>query len=86
MNTLEEKVHDDHGRDRIAEITVDRKKHKVRAGAWIVSDLKAGVGVDPAKVLAEVTSAGLKDLGDNATINVHDDQKFVSHARSGGSS
>jgi len=87
MNTLEEeKKHDDHGAAGTAKITVDGKKHKVRAGLWLVADLKATVGVDPAKVLAEVTSTGLKDLDDNATIGVHDDQKFVSHARSGGSS
>lgn len=67
-------------------IVVDDHKHSVRAGAWIVRDLKAAVGVDPAKVLAEITPQGLKDLDDGAKIEVHEGQRFMSHARSGGSS
>ena len=86
MDTLEDKKHDNHDNSRIAEITVDRRKHKVREGNWVVSRLKATVGVDAAKVLAQVTPGGLKDLDDGETIHVRDGQKFVSHARSGGSS
>lgn len=67
-------------------IIVDDEKHHVRPGKWIVSDLKAAVGVDPAKVLAEITPHGLKDLDDGSEIGVHEGQKFMSHARSGGSS
>jgi hypothetical protein len=67
-------------------IVVDDHKHSVRPGSWIVSDLKAAVGVDPAKVLAEITPQGLKDLDDGAKIEVHEGQRFMTHARSGGSS
>ena len=67
-------------------IVVDDDKHDVRAGKWIVRDLKAAVGVDPAKVLAEITPNGLKDLDDGGTIEVHARQRFMSHVRSGGSS
>ena len=67
-------------------IIVDDKRHSVRPGKWIVSDLKAAVGVDPAKVLAEITPHGLKDLEDNDHIGVHEGQRFMSHARSGGAS
>jgi hypothetical protein len=67
-------------------IVVDDHKHKVRPGKWVVHDLKTAVGVDAAKVLAEITPHGLKDLEDNATIEVHEGQRFMSHVRSGGSS
>ena len=51
-------------------IVVDDHKHEVRPGKWVVHDLKTAVGVDAAKVLAEITPHGLKDLEDNATIEV----------------
>ena len=69
-----------------ATIIVDTRPHKVRRGPWVVKDLKAAVGVDPAKVLAEITHQGLNDLDDAATIEVHSGLKFMSHARSGGAS
>jgi hypothetical protein len=65
---------------------VDGVKHEVRPGQWVVRDLKEAVGVPAAKVLAEVTPQGLKDLDDSETITVHEGQRFISHVRSGGSS
>ena len=67
-------------------IIVDDVKHEVRPGKWVVRDLKAETKVDPAKVLAEITPHGLEDLDDAGTIGVHEKQRFMSHARSGGSS
>ncbi|MGH8291258.1 MAG: hypothetical protein ACREV7_20040 [Steroidobacteraceae bacterium] len=67
-------------------IIVDGTKHEVRPGPWVVSQLKAAVGVPPAKVLAEITPQGLKDLEDTATITVHEGERFMSHVRTGGSS
>jgi len=67
-------------------IVVDGVDHRVRRGHWIVSELKAAVGVDPAKVLAQITAQGLKDLPDEETIEVHQGERFMSHARSGASS
>lgn len=67
-------------------IFVDDHRHQVHVGQWVVRDLKVKVGVDPAKVLAEITPHGLKDLEDSATIEVHEGERFMSHARSGGSS
>jgi hypothetical protein len=69
-----------------AHITVDNVPKTVRAGDWVVSDLKKAVGVDAAKVLAEITPSGLKDLDDGAHIQVRDGLRFMSHARSGGAS
>jgi hypothetical protein len=67
-------------------IIVDGVEHKVRAGDWVVRDLKATLNIDPAKVLAEITPHGLVDLDDNATIKLHEKEQFMTHARSGGSS
>ena len=76
---------DEHGRATVV-IVIDGEKHEVRPGQWIVRDLKAATGVDPAKVLAEITPHGLEDLDDDGKIGVHEKQRFMSHARSGGSS
>ena len=74
------------GSDHTVTIIVDDAPHKVRRGDWVVSALKAAVGVDPAKVLAKITPHGIKDLADDETIHVKDGERFMSHARSGGSS
>jgi hypothetical protein len=74
------------GDNKEAHITVDNEPKKVREGDWLVSDLKAAVGVDPAKALAEISPTGLVDLDDTAHINVKDGQRFMTHVRKGGSS
>jgi hypothetical protein len=77
---------DDRGPGHIVVIVVDDAKHKVRAGRWKVSELKAAVAVDPAKVLAEITPQGLKDLEDGDHIEVREGQRFMSHVRTGAAS
>jgi hypothetical protein len=77
--------HESHPETEVT-IIVDGHPHKVRRGPWVVKDLKAAVGVDPAKVLAEITPQGLKDLADTAMIEIHAGLRFMSHARSGGAS
>ena len=72
--------------DGLITIVVDGTDHRVRPGKWIVRDLKAKLGIDPAKVLAEITAQGLKDLDDGAEIDLHEKERFMTHARSGGSS
>ncbi|MDX8480915.1 MULTISPECIES: hypothetical protein [Mesorhizobium] len=74
-----------HGDDKVT-ILVDNAQRRVRGGQWIVSELKAEVGVDPAKILAEITPNGLKDLDDASTVTVREGSRFMSHARTGGSS
>jgi hypothetical protein len=73
-----------HGGD--AHIFVDNVRKTVREGPWVVSALKAAVGVDAAKVLAEISGTGIKDLDDAATIVIRDGMRFMSHARTGASS
>lgn len=72
--------------DDLVTIVVDGIDHRVRKGRWLVRDLKAKLGIDQAKVLAEVTPQGLKDLDDNAEIELREKEQFMTHARSGGSS
>jgi hypothetical protein len=60
-------------------------KHLTRRH-WIVRDLKAAISIDPAKVLARITPHGLEDLNDDAPIELHEKEQFMTHARSGGSS
>lgn len=88
MTEIEQKSSDDHGggHGHGVHIVVDGNKHEVRAGQWLVSELKAAVGVPAEKVLAEITPHGLKDLEDSERVAVHDGQRFMSHVRTGGSS
>lgn len=76
------------GHESHAHVTVfvDDVKKEVRPGAWLVREFKSAVGADQAKVLAEITPHGLKDLDDDSKIAVHEGQRFMTHARSGGSS
>jgi hypothetical protein len=67
-------------------INVNGKDFRVRRGDWVVRELKTKVEVDPSQVLAEITPQGLKDLKDDEVINIHQDERFMSHARSGASS
>ena len=79
-------VNEDHGAGHDVTITVDDAERTVRAGSWVVRDLKTAVGVDPAKVLAVITPQGLRDLQDDGKVAVHAREQFMSHARTGGSS
>jgi hypothetical protein len=67
-------------------IVVDGTERRVRGGAWVVAALKEQLGIPAAKVLAVITPSGLDDLADDATIEVCEGERFMSHARSGGSS
>lgn len=81
INELEEAQH-----EHLITIIVDRTDHKVRPGEWVVAKLKEHLKIDAARVLAEVTPNGLKDLPDDAVIELHESQRFMTHARKGGSS
>lgn len=73
-------------REHLVTIFLGKDEYKVRAGVWNVAQLKATLGVDPARVLAEITPDGLKDLEDTADITLHEGERFMTHARTGGSS
>jgi hypothetical protein len=67
-------------------IIVDGDSYQVGRRKWIVRELKTELRIDQAKVLAQITPHGLNDLDDNAEIELHDREQFMTHARSGGSS
>jgi hypothetical protein len=73
-------------REHFITIIVDKKEREVRPGVWNVAQLKAFLGIDAARVLAEITPHGLKDLDDSSDITLHEGERFMTHARTGGSS
>jgi hypothetical protein len=82
-----------HGLERFATrqdlvtIDVNQIPKQVRPGCWVVGALKAAVDVPAAKVLAEIKPDGTFDNLDNdARLEIRGGEKFISHARRGGSS
>ena len=74
-------------RQDLVTIDVNQIPKEVRPGCWVVAALKAAVDVPPAKVLAEIKPDGTFDNLDNdACIEIRGGEKFISHARRGGSS
>jgi len=73
-------------REHLITIEVDETPRQIRPGEWLVSKLKANLGIDPGRVLAEITAKGLVDLADTARIHVREGERFITHARSGSSS
>lgn len=67
-------------------ITVDTIRKEVKRGSYIVSELKAAVGVDASKELDEVVGGEFRQLEDNQRITIKGGEIFISHARQGGSS
>ena len=74
-------------RQDLVTIDVNQIPKQVRPGCWVVAALKAAVDVPPAKVLAEIKPDGRFDnLENDARIEIRGGEKFISHARRGGSS
>ena len=74
-------------RQDLVTIEVNQVPKQVRPGCWVVAALKAAVDVPPAKVLAEIKADGTFDnLENDARIEIRGGEKFISHARRGGSS
>ena len=67
-------------------VTVDGIEQRVPKGGYIVSVFKQLVGVDASRELDEVVHGEFKALDDNATIEIKQHEKFVSHVRTGSSS
>ena len=83
----ETEIHaDDNESHHLVTIVVDGTDRQVRPGKWVVRDLKSYLGIDQAKVFAEITPQGLKDLDDGADTEVHEKEQYMTHARTGSSS
>jgi hypothetical protein len=78
----------DHGRghDHDVVVKVDGHPHHVSAGTYKVSAFKTLVGVAADRELDILSGGTFQPLDDNADINIHGHETFVSHVRTGGSS
>jgi hypothetical protein len=87
-NSSELEIGGEHGHHHKKEVavTVDGMTRHVLEGAYVVSEFKKLVGVDPSKELDEVVHGELKPLDDNQKIHIKGGEVFISHARQGGSS
>ena len=70
----------------LVEVIVDRQPQRVEAGDYVVAAFKALVGVAADRELDTLRHGIFEPLADEATITVVGGEKFVSHARTGGSS
>jgi Multiubiquitin len=71
---------------RIVRITLDNKPLDIQAGTYVVSELKACLGVPQAKALDLVVDGEFRELPDHEKINIRGGEVFVSHVRHGRSS
>jgi len=71
---------------KLITVTVDGVEKRVPEGTYIVSVFKQLVGVDSSRELDEVVHGEFKPLADNASIEIKQHEKFVSHVRTGSSS
>jgi hypothetical protein len=67
-------------------VTIDNRKVEIQAREYVVSQLKAALGVDASRELEQVIGGNLVPLDDNAKIHIRGGEVFVSHVRGGGSS
>ena len=80
---------DDHGHhdnDKV-EVTVNGVEKEIEAGSYLVPDLKARWGIPAEHELNLIQGNGeFHALNDNETIEIHDDDKFISQVKQGGAS
>lgn len=72
-------------RPKLVEIKIDQKPHQILAGEYLVSALKAQVGVASDRELDELKGGALLPLEDTAMVVIHGCEVFVSHVRTGSS-
>lgn len=78
--------HHKHPHPELVKITVDGKPHEIRPDEYLVSQLKADVGVPANYELEELRDGTMVPLNDNATIRICGGEAFISHVQRGGSS
>lgn len=67
-------------------ITLDRHRREIPAGDYVVSALKARLGVPADYELDEIINGEFRELADTAHIDINGGEQFISHVRRGGSS
>lgn len=76
----------DQGHGHTITVTIDGQPKQIRQGRYLVSELKAALGVSTDLELDQVENGEFKLLDDNSHINIKDGDVFVSHVRRGGAS
>ena len=71
---------------KLVTVTIDTQKKEIHRGNYVVSDLKAALGVPPQKELDIVKDGKLDPLSDSSHIVIKGGEVFVSVVHSGGSS
>jgi hypothetical protein len=74
------------GHGHLVPVTIDDRTVEVQSREWVVSQLKAALGVDSSRELEQIVGGKLVPLDDNAKIHIRGSEVFVSHVRGGGSS
>lgn len=79
--------HGDHDKPepKLVEVTIDGHKREIPGGHYVVSKLKAVLGVPADYELDKVVGREFKELPDGDTVEVVKGEVFVSHVRRGGS-
>lgn len=77
--------HQHHHTHEVA-ITLDGHRREIPAGDYIVSALKARLGVPADYELDEIINGEFRELADTAHIDIKGGEHFISHVRRGGSS
>jgi hypothetical protein len=78
--------HPDERDHREVAITLDGHRKEITAGNYLVSALKAKLGVPADYELDEVVNGEFRELSDSAHIEIKGGEHFISHVRRGGSS
>ncbi len=86
MPEVQQAQPDSKERHHLVPVTIDNRTVEVQSREWVVSQLKATLGVDASRELEQVVGGKLVPLDDNAKIHIRGGEVFVSHVRGGGSS
>jgi hypothetical protein len=78
--------HTNQGQGHLITVIIDSVPKQIRQSRYLVSELKALLGVAPELELDEVVEGEFRPLQDTGHINVKDHEVFVSHVRRGGAS
>jgi hypothetical protein len=70
----------------IVQVTIDQRKVDLPPGEYIVSKLKLKLGVPAEYELEHIKHGTFQPLADNSVFQLHHDQEFISHVRTGSSS
>jgi hypothetical protein len=67
-------------------VTIDGHRKEIPAGDYLVSALKAKLGVPADYELDQVIKGEFRELADSAHLDIKGGETFISHVRRGGSS